>query len=481
MPEVSCVMVGHNYRNEVQTVAQLFFGQKKVELVERGWEYSTPGMRCINDLGTEIITWVDEAAAHTVVEVDGLENARCSVSLTQADIIRAGLSARRVLMIAMFRALQEVNPRVTPWGALTGIRPSKMVRGWLAAGLNDEEIIHIMVTVLHCRKDKALLALTVARAENQLTEKIHSVPSGRVPIGIYIGIPFCPSRCAYCSFNMGEKQPTRDVLAQYVDILIRECREKGEELHRLNGKPTSLYIGGGTPTVLPMDLLEKLLDALHTCFDIAPEYTVEAGRPDTLTKENLRLMRSAGVNRIAVNPQTLNDHTLAAIGRNHTAADFFRAFSLAREAGFPCINTDLIANLPGETALDLSHSLAALLPLAPENITVHTFSIKRASRLRQAQIDLHEKIIPTDVNIPAGYAPYYLYRQKNTAGLLENVGYSLQGFECLYNIGMMSEVQTILGIGAGAVSKYVAGEKITRVFNEKNPGVYMERRLKHIP
>jgi oxygen-independent coproporphyrinogen-3 oxidase len=289
---------------------------------------------------------------------------------------------------------------------------------------------------------------------------------------------------------MGHKPPTRDLLTSYVDTLVRECREKEAEARSMGGVVTSLYIGGGTPTVLPDDLLARLLNAVGECFGTVFEYTVEAGRPDTLTAEKLRLLRNHNVNRIAVNPQTLNDETLVKIGRNHTVADFYRAFSLARDTGFDCINTDLIAGLPGEGFDDLYKSLEALLPLKPENITLHALSVKRASKMNEDRINEGNSAVTRTTGAGgdllrgdsggiltrAGYSPYYLYRQKNTIDLSENIGYSQPGYECLYNIGMMSEVQTILGIGAGAVSKYVSGMKISRVFNEKNPEIYIQRK-----
>ncbi|MCL2500915.1 MAG: coproporphyrinogen dehydrogenase HemZ [Defluviitaleaceae bacterium] len=565
--KIACVMVGHRYINEVQTVAQVFFRYARFVFEMRegegeGFECDCSAGVCGTARGTErfpltcasnpreghprmirnrsaessvpradthprseshagfpakmkLLTCVGKESACAVVCIDGENVAGHSISLVGQDMVFAGLSPRRVLMLALFHALQKIVPTDAPWGALTGIRPSKMVRTWLDEGKKDEDIIGILTDTLCVREDKAQLALTVAHAESRLAKQIYSLSGGdadlrlrKPPLGIYIGIPFCPSRCSYCSFNMGHKPPTRDILVQYINMLISECREKEEEIRCLGAGISSVYIGGGTPTVLPDDLLERLLNAVGECFGKPHEYTVEAGRPDTLTAENLRLIHSYGVNRIAVNPQTLNDHTFTTIGRNHTAADFFRAFSLARSAGFDNINADLIAGLPGETANDMERTLEKLLPLKPENITLHALSIKRASKMNEERItnsffnvkkaekaaearttgargDSGERLrfqvsgIPSRAGatlLSAGYSPYYLYRQKNTVSLLENVGYSVPNRECLYNIGMMSEVQTILGIGAGAVNKYVQGTKISRTFNEKNPEIYIKRR-----
>ncbi|MCL2202678.1 MAG: coproporphyrinogen dehydrogenase HemZ [Defluviitaleaceae bacterium] len=472
--KIVCVLVGHRYVNEVQTVAQIFFG----------FAGFTFAQTCGTGYG--LVAGLDESNAYAVIYLDGVEIASRCLAWAEPEYIEAGLSPRRVLMLAVFHALQAVRPTAAPWGALTGIRPSKMVRAWLDERRPDGAILKMMTEVLCVRADKARLAVEVAHGENRLADIILA-SGGRAPakppLGIYIGISFCPSRCAYCSFNMGHTPPTPDMLGQYVDIVVRECREKAEEARQMGGAITSLYIGGGTPTVLPVDLLTRLFEGVREAFGTAREFTLEAGRPDTLTAENLRLSRSFGVNRIAVNPQTLNDQTLARVGRGHTAADFFRAFALTREAGFDCINVDVIRGLPGEGAAGVDNTLEAVLPLKPENITVHTLSVKRASRLNAQRVTDGGMDSPPpgewspSALTAAGYSPYYLYRQKNTLDLSENVGYSLPGRECLYNIGMMSEVQTILGIGAGAVSKYVNGTKISRVFNEKNPEIYMQRRL----
>jgi len=383
-------------------------------------------------------------------------------------------------MLALYHALQKIKPTVTPWGALTGIRPSKMVREWLDSGWGDEKILSAMQDTLCCHLQKAQLALDVAKAEQKITTKIFQTPN---PVAIYVSVPFCPTRCAYCSFNVNHNYG--DIFDDYITAVIKEIAEKSARLNKM-GRVSSYYIGGGTPTALPQKLLEKLLDAIATNFNTnSPdiEYTAEAGRPDTLTQEKLLLLRKYGVNRIAVNPQTLNDQTLAIIGRKHTAADFFRGYALAREI-FPCINTDIIAGLPGETADDMRRTMDGLAALSPENITVHTLAVKRASFINE---DKAGYTLPSPETTEAmlniahetctnmGLFPYYLYRQKNTVGMFENVGYSKPNHECEYNVGMMAETQTVLGIGAGAVSKFVENGKITREFNAKNPVIYVER------
>jgi len=411
------------------------------------------------------------------------------------------LNDKRLAVLAMYHLLQNTIGAYAPWGALTGVRPTKMVREWMASGQSDDEIVHDLQNIFCVHKDRAELAVAVASAENRLSGQIQSIGSlitsgvtaytlKQSPLGLYIGIPFCPSRCIYCSFNTSHKPWSKDAQARYIQAVIAECRDLSNNLQEKEATISSIYIGGGTPTALTDSLLESLLAVLQ---EIATpiEYTVEAGRPDTITRDNLQIMRKYGVNRISINPQTINDNTLKTIGRKHTTRDFLHAFELAREEGFTSINTDIIAGLPGEGPEDMHHTMETLAALTPENITIHTLAVKRASQLNERRTEnaMSNYALPDaksigsqlkiahDGCIAQGLSPYYLYRQKNMAALFENTGYSLPGHECLYNIGMMSEVQTVLGIGAGAVSKYIEGTKITRKFNVKNPEIYINRTL----
>ena len=479
-----CVLLNHSYINEAQTVTQLFFPGSSFNAVhERPVEYPA---------GYVIETYADENTASAKVLKDSIIIAKHTLPINSLPL---HLSPRRVLMLVMYHALQDAIGAYTPWGALTGIRPSKMVREWLDNGYSYKKILALMADPFCCTPEKARLALTVAESEIELTNRIYSM--SRTPIGIYIGIPFCPTRCVYCSFNVDHRPAAKDIEEQYIAKLIQECAATAQRLHELDGRVSSIYIGGGTPTALSENLLEQLLDAIGASFNPAQhsvgatcsrpnklEYTIEAGRPDTFTKSKLALLLRYGVNRIAVNPQTLNDRTLAIIGRKHTAADFFRAFHMARDAGFECINTDVIAGLPGETPDDMHRTMEGIAKLSPENITVHTLAVKRASRLNaalesyalpDAQTTEQMLAIAATACQNAGLNPYYLYRQKNMVGMFENTGYSKPGHECLYNVGMMAETQTILGIGAGAVSKFIEGDKIRREFNVKNPEIYVER------
>ncbi|MCL2456965.1 MAG: coproporphyrinogen dehydrogenase HemZ [Defluviitaleaceae bacterium] len=458
---INCFLKNHNFINEVQVTAQVFFPNEK---------FSFTGE--ISKTGYTVVSEIETDGAFGFIFND---NVLLAHYFFAHDKSLNYLNERRVVMLALFHALRTVIPTHTPWGALTGIRPSKLVREWLDDGCDENEITARLTKVFCVCEEKSRLALTVAHAEKNVSQRISNT------IGVYVSIPFCPSRCVYCSFNTSQKPASENFLETYVSSLICELREKA----RANTEAvSSIYIGGGTPTVLSETLLEKLLHAVCENFTFSNEFTVEAGRPDTLTPQKLKILRKYGVNRLAVNPQTLNDNTLKAIGRNHTAEDFFSAFNHAREIGFDCINTDLIAGLPDETPDDMRRNMEALAKLSPENITVHTLAIKRASRLNEIRIENNgvllsqEGVISEMLTIAEkscaemNLRPYYLYRQKNMAALYENVGYSLPNHECLYNVGMMAEVQTILGIGAGAVSKFVSGNKISREFNVKNPEIY---------
>ena len=466
----------HKYFDEIYTVAKLFFPNERVI---KGHEICQEGYVIENLL--------EDGFSKTIIYNDDKILATYKMPIEDPPPY---LTLRRIIMLTVYHALQIAVGADTPWGALTGIRPSKLVREWFDKGWSDEEIIKILQNHFCCKEEKARLALTVAYAENRVTERIYSTHNVEHPIedrkeiGVYVSIPFCPTRCIYCSFNTEHKPADCTLHKKYILALADECVEKSKYAQEMGYVVNSIYIGGGTPTVLSPDLLEYMLETVAMAFNKPVEYTVEAGRPDTITAEKLKLLQRYGVNRIAVNPQTLSNQTLLFIGRKHTVSDFFNAFLMARDVGFKCINVDLIVGLPSETIDNIKYSIENIIALSPENITIHTLAIKRASRLNEFLQEYplpNASTIESMLNIIAKelsceYAPYYLYRQKNMIGLFENIGYSKPSKECLYNVGMMAETQTILGIGAGAVSKFVEGNKITREFNVKNAEIYIERR-----
>lgn len=370
------------------------------------------------------------------------------------------------------------------WGMLTGIRPIKLYHQLAAEGLSDAQMADAMREKYLIGDAMNSLALTVRRAEKRINSE--SLPLG---FSLYISIPFCPQRCSYCSFVSASVEHMRHLIPRYVECLCEEIRETAKSARKLGLSLQTVYFGGGTPTTLSAEELKLLFDTIEEEFDLSGilEYTVEAGRPDTIDRDRLLALKNAGVGRISVNPQTMNDRILRSIGRNHSSSDIKEAFSLAREIGFDCINMDLIAGLSDETPEEFLSSLKRVIALSPENVTVHTLTLKRASTLseqgaqekyylRRAEVTEMVDSAREELTL-AGYAPYYLYRQKNTIGALDNTGYAKAGKEGFYNVFIMDETHTILACGAGAVTKLKApySGEIERIYNYKYPGEYIER------
>ncbi len=404
--------------------------------------------------------------------------------------VRGDLDTDRFLKIAIgdavVSACGELIGYRPAWGILTGVRPSKVATEMLLAGISKTKVKRILTNDYFVIPKKAALAVDVAQNER----RIIGTPD-RKDCSLYISIPFCPTRCAYCSFVSYSSKRLLSLIPEYLDRLLRDIRQMTETVRRLGLRVKTVYIGGGTPTVLNEQQLATLLQTVAECVDLQAleEYTLEAGRPDTITAEKLRIAYQNGVNRVSVNPQILCDDVLAGVGRSHTTAQFLSAYEMAQSSGIPIINTDLIAGLPGDRFATFSVSYDKILSLRPQNITVHTLSIKRAAELRQTDAKLYAvrggdtgKCVDYS-QIKAmheGYKPYYMYRQKNTVGNFENVGLALDGYEGYYNIYMMEEVHSIFAAGAGAVTKLVDytpqnGTKpiIERLFNPKYPYEYL--------
>ncbi len=400
-------------------------------------------------------------------------------------------SRERTAKIAVGRAVFACGEGMfgyTPaWGILTGVRPSKMASELLLSGFGVQKAKRVLREEYFVNPKKASLAVNVATSEykiiNQLRDKVCSV---------YISIPFCPSRCAYCSFVSYTSDRLLSLIPDYLEKLGREIDAIFATAKEAGLGIATVYIGGGTPTILSHDQLRFLLGKITSHIDPKDllEFTLEAGRPDTITAEKLAVAKEYGVTRISVNPQILNDDVLKNIGRRHTVDDFYRAYDIARESGIRDINVDLIAGLPTDTFTSFSKSFDKILELRPNNITVHTFCAKKSADILKSKSEIYSrtgKIAAKCVDYSQvktkneGYKPYYMYRQKNTVGNLENVGFALPGTEGLYNIFMMEEVHTILAAGAGAVTKLVdfalPGEgtmKIERIFNHKYPYEYLK-------
>ena len=380
------------------------------------------------------------------------------------------------------RAVYQLLERPQPWGILTGVRPSKVAYRFLDEGKSVEEICRILETEYKLREDKARLAARVAEREHSLLADHRGTD-----VSIYIGIPFCPTRCSYCSFISNDKRAYDRWGDAYCDALEKESRASGPLVK--GRRIQSFYMGGGTPTTLTAPQLRRILTAAEETFGLSSlrEVTVEAGRPDTITGEKLQVLKDCHVDRLSVNPQTMHQETLDRIGRRHTAEQIFDAFRLARNAGFTDINMDFILGLPGEEPEQVAQSMEAVRFLRPENLTIHTLAVKRASVLNETgeipdlvqEADRIEQMLSITAKTARdlGLEPYYMYRQKNMAGNFENVGYSLPGKECLYNIEIMEERQTILALGAGGITKvyYPEENRIERIANVKTPDEYVRR------
>ena len=360
---------------------------------------------------------------------------------------------------SIYSELSALSGRSLPWGLLTGVRPVKPAMEKLKEGMSREEFIKWYGKEKLVSRQKAALAYDIANKERSILQNINPPGKWAATCSIYIGIPFCPSICSYCSFSLGTISRYAGKADEYISALCREIEGVSE---LCKGKSvTGIYIGGGTPTSLSAARLERLMSCINENFNVSElkEFCVEAGRPDTITKEKLSVLKEYGAGRICVNPQTMQQKTLERIGRGHSAGQVCEAFSMARQAGFDNINMDLIAGLPGEGTGDMTDTLKKVLSLSPESLTVHALSIKRRAKMESQStpsdtvsemIDLAYKAA-----LSAGLSPYYLYRQKSIAGNFENMGYAKSGKEGLYNILTMEEVQTIFGLGAGAETKVV--------------------------
>lgn len=381
----------------------------------------------------------------------------------------------------LYRMLSDYTGQTLPWGNLTGIRPTKIPMALLEQGWKNADIAQYMRDTYYTSKEKTALAIAIANRERHILRNIN-YENG---YSLYVGIPFCPSICLYCSFSSSPLHLWRDRVDTYLDAL---CKEIDYAAEAFAGKElNTVYIGGGTPTTLEPHQLERLLSKLETsfCFDHLQEFTVEAGRPDSITREKLLVLRDHNISRISINPQTMNQKTLDLIGRRHTVEQTVEAFCLARELGFDNINMDLIVGLPGEEQAEVAYTLGELKKLDPDSVTVHSLAVKRAARLRMFKEEHKEMTMTNNREImdmtaqyaaDAGLHPYYLYRQKNMAGNFENVGYAKDGKEGIYNILIMEELQSILALGAGASTKMVwAKDRIERIENVKDIKNYIER------
>jgi len=434
---------------------------------------------------THILFEVEYLQCRVAVNIfDNKENGNLQLRLhseTSVDYTNRS-DTKNQLKKLLYQLLTEYSLKVLPWGTLTGIRPVKIPLAMLEDGKTTEEIKAYMKDNYLISDQKMNLGIDIAKKELKILNKM-DYKSG---YSLYIGIPFCPSTCAYCSFTSYPINLYADKVDRYMKALYKEIDYIAGVY---NNKPIhTVYIGGGTPTTLSHEQLEILLSKITTKFDLKDvlEFTVEAGRPDSITKEKLLVLKKYGVSRISINPQTMKAETLKIIGRNHTIEQFITAYHLARECGFDNINVDLIIGLPEENYIDIENTIKKIVDLQPDSITIHSLAIKRAARLNTFKEQYENCRFENDERIidkvsaymgKLGYSGYYLYRQKNMTNNLENVGYSKPGKEGIYNILIMEEKQTIVALGAGSVSKFVFpdGRKIKKIDNVKDVDIYIDR------
>lgn len=459
----------HDYENDVRVMIGAFYkGNKIITDRERAGE-------C-------------ELLVETVIEGGHIEGMVCDAGHGNVHNIECDASrddrktVRNLLKRELYHIFAELTGRQLPWGTLTGIRPIKIPLGMIEKNISDEKIINTLRSEYLVSDAKADLSLSVAHREHELLQTL-DYENG---FSLYVGIPFCPTTCLYCSFTSYPLSMYAGRVDEYLGALIKELTFISEQL---KGRcPDTVYIGGGTPTTLNPRQLDRLIRAIEDRFDLSRlrEFTVEAGRPDSIDRRKLETLRNHGIDRISINPQTMNQKTLDLIGRKHTVEQVAEAFCQARDCGFDNINMDLIAGLPGENSEDVKHTLDEVGKLAPDSLTIHSLAIKRAAGLNifkekysGYRIENTEKIMDMACRYARemGMDPYYLYRQKNMAGNFENVGYAKPGREGLYNILIMEEKQSIFAAGANAQSKivYNSPPRVDRIENVKSVDEYIDR------
>lgn len=455
----------HNFHFELENLTRLFFPNEKITVIR---DFSEPQPPYIYTEVSDKIT--------ISVNIGSFNKSETAVKkLTDDDneLVSAQL---------LYKLLCDFTGLTQPWGILTGVRPVKLLRR-LAEESSEEQAVKKFEKDFFVSDEKIALSRETEHNERKILEL--SKPES---FSLYVGIPFCPSRCSYCSFVMASIERAEKLIEPYTKLLCEEIKRTAEIANKLGLRLETVYFGGGTPTTLSAEQLDTVLRTVNKSFDMSTcrEFTVEAGRPDTIDIAKLLALKENKVDRISINPQTVNDEVLKTIGRKHTAQQFFDAFELARKCGFDNINTDLIAGLPTDTPESFKNSLDSIVRLNAECITVHTLCMKRASRLTtegvtldlQQARDAREMLAYTQNILGQNeYIPYYMYRQSRMVGNLENVGWSKRGFESLYNVYVMDETHTILACGSGGVTKLKRNnpDYLERIFNFKYPYEYIDR------
>lgn len=470
---MNLVIKGHKFLYETENLLRVFFPVEKIESTTERTEDE-------KYIITSLVVTANGADIEISVNLGkGEKTEKLSVSLSDKDENEeADTFFERSLEVFLYGILIRETGYTPPWGILTGVRPAKLMSNLLST-MSSEKAKAYFKNTLCVSEEKTNLAYTVSQNEEPIINK-----SAADSFSLYVSIPFCPTRCSYCSFVSHSNESAKKLMPQYTELLVKEIEETARITKSLGLTLETVYIGGGTPTALDEENLKKVTDALSFNFPVEKvrEYTIEAGRPDSITREKLRIIKNAGATRISINPQTFNDSVLNEIGRKHTSKQTEDAMLLAREEGFENINMDLIAGLPTDTPESFRNSLQKVLSFDAENITVHTLALKRSSTLvtedkRKGSADNATEMLSYTYKTltEKGYEPYYMYRQQKCLGNLENVGWAKKGYECEYNVYMMEETHTVLAVGAGAVIKLKNPQtkEIERIFNYKYPYEYI--------
>lgn len=466
-------LIGHEFRYELEKLIRIFLPFEKIEFLSEEKISDSCALTVLTKKNGK------ETAVATLYFLGKVYEKAMEIDHNAKDIKK---EQELKLALCLYGCFTEATDYIPQWGILTGVRPAKLF-SHLSKAEGSEKTEEYFSKYLRVSDKKINLCKEAVAGEDKITSL--SRPDS---FSLYISVPFCPTRCAYCSFVSHSVEHAKKLIPQYVELLCREIEVTGKIAESLKLRLETVYIGGGTPTTLSAEQLKQVMDKIKACFNTEHlrEYTVEAGRPDTVTEEKLIAIKRGGATRISINPQTMNDTVLEAIGRKHTSEQTVDAFNLARKSGFDNINTDLIAGLPTDTLESFKETVEKVISLNPESVTVHSLSMKRSSYLSidgklpeieigktaSQMVDYAHKRLSEE-----GITPYYMYRQSKTVGNLENVGYAKMGYECLYNVYIMDETHTILACGASAVTKLKEpeGDYIERIFNFKYPYEYISR------
>ena len=459
------VCKNHPYQYDIENLAEIFFPYEKIKMLQEIPPEREP-VFVVTQISGDVLT-VDAS----------VYDRQLSKSVT----VSPEADRQNALSVLFYKVFSELLGIEYPWGILYGVRPARFFHS-----LTDKYSLDVARDIFKNKylvsPEKLSLVEAVAESENKIIAL-----SRENSFSLYVSIPFCPTRCSYCSFVSHSIEQAAKLIDEYVELLVKEIAATGEYARRNNLRLETVYFGGGTPTTLTASQLAVIFNAIENDFDLSTvrEYTVEAGRPDTVTEEKLLALKSAGVGRISINPQSFNDDVLRAIGRRHSAGQTLDAFQLARDCGFDNINMDFIAGLPEDSLDSFKNSLQTAINLNAESITVHTLSLKTGAYMatRENAFERADKILAADMVdyarqalTQSGYKPYYMYRQGKSLGNLENVGWCKEGYDCLYNVFMMDETHTVLAVGAGAVIKlkHPKTNKIERIYNYKYPYEYIK-------